>query len=63
MHIILICALYSIKYGNNEPSPSVSGHQDNTYKDPTYNDFTYNINKCDLTNMFLFSDISKVIYN
>jgi len=30
--------------------------------DNTYNDCTYNINKCDITYMFLFTVIGKVIY-
>ena len=34
----------------------------NTCKDLFYNDFTYNINRCDMTYMFLFTVISKVIY-
>jgi len=37
-------------------------HYGNTYKDFNYDDFTYNTNKCDITYMFLFTVISKVIY-
>ncbi len=47
-------------------------HYDNTYKDFTYYDFTYNSftyydftynnNKCDITYMFLFTVLSKVIH-
>jgi hypothetical protein len=32
-----------------------------TYYDLTYNDFTYNINKRDITYMFLFTVISNAI--
>jgi len=32
-------------------------HYNNTYKD-----YTYTTNKCDITNMFLFTAISKAIY-
>ncbi len=37
---------------------------DNTFKDFTQkqNDFTYNVNKFDMSYMFLFAVISKVIY-
>ncbi len=39
-------------------------HYDNTYEDFSYNDFTYDIHKCEITCMFfLFTVISKVIYN
>ncbi len=37
-------------------------HNDSTYKGFNYNDFTFNINKCDITYMFLFTVTSKVIY-
>jgi hypothetical protein len=40
----------------------LNGSYDNTSTDFTYNDFTYNMNKCDITNMFLFTLISKVNY-
>ncbi len=33
-----------------------------TYKDFTYNDFTLKINKFDITYIFLFTVIAKVIY-
>ncbi len=38
------------------------GHYDITFKDFTYNNFTYNINNCDITYMFSFTDKSKVTY-
>jgi hypothetical protein len=37
-------------------------HYDNTYKGFTCNNFTYNINKFDITFVFLFTVISNVIY-
>ncbi len=33
-------------------------YKDFSYKDFSYKDFTYNINKCDITYMFLFTVIS-----
>jgi hypothetical protein len=36
-------------------------HYDNTFKDNTYDDLTYNINKCNITYMFLSTVTSKVI--
>jgi hypothetical protein len=41
---------------------AVFRHYDNTLKDFTYINFSYNINKCDITYMFLLNVISKVIY-
>jgi hypothetical protein len=38
-------------------------HYDNTYNDFTYFDFPYNINKFDITYMFLYTVMSKFIYN
>ncbi len=32
----------------------------NTYTDFTYNDFTYDMNKCEITYMFLFTLINQV---
>jgi len=37
-------------------------YNDITYNDITYNDVSYSINKCDNTNMLLFTVLSKVIY-
>ncbi len=31
----------------------IQWHYDNTYKDIYYNDFTYDINKCDITYVFI----------
>ncbi len=36
--------------------------QHGTYKDFTHKDFTYNNNKCDITNMFLFTVVRKISY-
>jgi hypothetical protein len=37
------------------------GHYDNTLKYFTYDNYTCNNNKCDITYMFLFTVVSKVI--
>jgi hypothetical protein len=35
----------------------ISRQYNNTYEDFPYKDFTYNINKCDITFVFLFTTI------